>query len=91
MTYNSPSPHGLTFRQCQAMSALVRLFTTKKIAAELRIDPKNVDRLIREAMKKLGATSRIEAALLWDRMKVKPIAFAGAQPANSVFALGNRA
>lgn len=61
------NPFGLTDRQAQAVAALVRLGTDKAVAQSLKIDPRAAATLLRHAQRDMGAKSRVQMALMWDR------------------------
>lgn len=59
-------PLGLTRRQCEVMDALCRLGCAKAVGAELGVNPKTVDMLVRAAMVRMKSKTRLLAALEWD-------------------------
>ena len=61
------NPFGLTDRKAEAVAALVRLGTDKEVAQALRIDPRAAATLLRQAQREMGAKSRVQMALMWDR------------------------
>ena len=65
------NPFGLTDRQAQAVAALVRLGTDKAVAQSLKIDPRAAATLLRHAQRDMGAKSRVQMALMWDRRTSK--------------------
>jgi DNA-binding NarL/FixJ family response regulator len=46
--------------------------TSGAIAAELGIEPSTADSFIRSAMRKLGASTRMAAAVRWEAMREEP-------------------
>jgi DNA-binding NarL/FixJ family response regulator len=75
---------GLTDRQTQAVSALVRLGCDKLVAREFGVSVKTVSTLIRGAQRAMGVRTRIHMAVKWDR-RMQEI---GAQVPSSVFDMG---
>lgn len=58
----SRGPYGLTVQQRRVLALLPRELTNKQIAEELGISPNTVKAHLRDAMRKIGAHDRIEAA-----------------------------
>jgi DNA-binding NarL/FixJ family response regulator len=75
---------GLTDRQVDAVSALVRLGEDKLVARELGVTVKCISTLLRQAQDTMAVRSRVHLALKWDR-RMKEV---GVQVPNSVFQLG---
>lgn len=57
-------PQGLTTREMQVLERLVLGKTNQAIAADLGISEKTVEKYLESILKKLGVTSRVEAAVL---------------------------
>jgi DNA-binding CsgD family transcriptional regulator len=63
---------GLTGREVQVMELVAQGRTSGAIAAELGIEPSTADSFIRSAMRKLGASTRMAAAVRWEAMREEP-------------------
>lgn len=61
------NPWNLTPRQCEAMAALVEHGSDKAVARALNLVHKRGCNLMRECCRRMGARSRVQAALTWDR------------------------
>lgn len=60
---------GLTGREAQVMELVAQGRTSASIAVELGIEPSTVDSFVRSAMRKLGAPTRMAAAVRWESMR----------------------
>jgi len=61
------NPWGLTNKQADAVALLVELGADKLVAARLGITEESTSRLLKEAQRTVGANSRVQLALAWDR------------------------
>lgn len=63
------NPLGLTERELQAVAALVAHGSDKKVALALGVTTSNAARLLVSAQRRMNVTSRVQAALKYDRMR----------------------
>lgn len=61
------NPWNLAKGQEQALSALVRAGCEKRAAAEMGVSPNTLNTHMQRAKQKMGATTLLQAALMWDR------------------------
>jgi DNA-binding NarL/FixJ family response regulator len=62
------NPWRLTARQCEAVSALVRIGCNRLIARELGLKkPDTVGLILHRACAKVGVSNRVQLAVEWDR------------------------
>ena len=66
-TQRSRNPFGLTDRQAEAVQLLVDLGTDKLVSARMGLEKASATRLLLEAQRAVGAHSRVQLALAWDR------------------------
>lgn len=57
----------LTPTMCEALEAVVEQYSDKHAASVLGVSAKAVTNTICRAKKRLGATTRLHALLMWDR------------------------
>jgi DNA-binding CsgD family transcriptional regulator len=85
---NLRNPFGLTYRECEVLSGLIRLGSPKAVAAEEGCNAKTVRNLTRTAMRRIGAKTVLQAVVEFDRKRREETEFHGKRgTANSVFAL----
>lgn len=82
---NRRNPFGLTYRQCELMDSLVRLGSVKAIGHEEQANHKTIRNTLREAFKKMGCSTQVQAAVMWDRKRREGVEIGGKQRVRSVF------
>lgn len=64
-------PEGLTDKQCEALDLVLCHMSSKEIAQHLGVSPRAVDQRLDAARLKLGAATRVEAAKIYQRHKLR--------------------
>lgn len=62
-----PNPWGLSSMQCAVMKGIVNDKNSTAIGAEMGVSHKTIEAHLARAKEKMGATSTVQAALIWDR------------------------
>ena len=66
------NPWGLTDAEARTLAAIVEVGANKLAARRLSVDPSTVDQHLSAARKKIGAATRLQAVIEWDRMTRTP-------------------
>lgn len=65
-------PEGLTDKQCEALDLVLCHMSSKEIAQHLGVSPRAIDQRLDAARTKLNAATRLEAAKIYRRHKLRP-------------------
>ncbi|MGN6696434.1 MAG: LuxR C-terminal-related transcriptional regulator, partial [Aquihabitans sp.] len=71
---------GLTGREEAVLELVGAGRTTPSIAAELGIEPSTVESFVRSSMRKLGADTRVAAAMRWRQLRDEAVRASGSAP-----------
>lgn len=63
----SNNPWGLTPREIETMTLLTECGCSKQVADRMGVSGKTVDKFVVNAMRRIGARTRMQVVVMWDR------------------------